>query len=64
MKDRLGMIVNCREGRGGSMDQLDGEGGGEGVVEQGGGGHSISCVQGDRGHGTGKEAAKDNLGDR
>lgn len=50
VKDRLGMIVNCGEGGRGSMDQLEGEGGSKGVVEQRGGGHSISCVQGNRGH--------------
>ena len=55
MKDRLGMVVNHRKGDwlGGSMDELKWEGGGSRLMwrqDEWGGRHSISCVQGNRGH--------------
>ena len=55
MKDRLGMVVNHRKGDwlGGSMEELKWEGGGSWLMwrqDEWGGRHSISCVQGNRGH--------------
>ena len=66
MKDRLGMVVNHRKGNwlGGSMDKLKWEGGSDWLMwcqDEWCGWHSISCVQGNRGHCAGKEAAKSNL---
>ena len=53
MKDRLGMVVNQRKGDwlGGSMKELRWEGGWlMWCQDERGGRHSISCVQGNRGH--------------